>query len=94
MALIGLDENALTRTLFARLLYGVFEFARYACGLRCAPGRVVYGITLLDISQSIIKEGKHGRTDLLAKTISRAEILIDPDLHCPPFSDWLIRKAV
>ena len=40
-------------------------------------------VALLDVGQAIVEQGEHVRGDLLAESVSGAEILIDPDLHVP-----------
>ena len=55
-----------------------------------APLRVALGLredlAVLDhVGQAIVEEGEHVRGDLLAETVTRAEILVYPDLHGQTF---------
>src|SRR5690606_1056351 len=36
---------------------------------------------LLHVRQAVVEEGEHVGGDLFAETVTRAEILVDPDLH-------------
>src|SRR5271165_2510631 len=81
--LVALDEDALA----GALLRGLDDCVLQLPGDGGHPGRAA-GIALdvalfLHIGQAVVEEGEHGRRDLLAEAIARAEILVDPDLHVP-----------
>ena len=49
--------------------------------LRVALGLGEHLVALLDVGQAVVEQGEDVRGDLLAETVARAQILIDPDLH-------------
>jgi hypothetical protein len=42
-------------------------------------------IAVFDVGQAIVKQREHGWSDFLTESITGAEILINPDLHCGAF---------
>jgi hypothetical protein len=54
--------------------------------LRRAAGLVEDGVALLHIGQTVVEKSEHGRTDLFAEAVSRAEVLVNPHLHQPLIS--------
>ena len=45
------------------------------------PGSFMHGAVFLHVGEAVVEKGEHGRRDLLAQAVARAEILVDPDLH-------------
>lgn len=76
-----LDEDALAGALLGGLNRGLF--------LACGHDRKTLWTTrvredlvaFLDIGQAVVKEGENVGSDLFTQTVTRAEILIDPNLH-------------
>ena len=46
-----------------------------------AAGVVLDVVAFLHVGEAVVEQGEHGRRDLLAQAVARAEILVDPDLH-------------
>jgi len=78
---LGLHDDAFARAFFNRLGHGLFECRTHRYHLRASAGGVQNRVALLDVGQAIIEEGEHLGADFFAKTISRAEFLVDPHLH-------------
>ena len=76
-----LDEDALPGTLLGRLGDGVLEVLGHE-GHAGGPARVVlHLVAVLDIGEAVVEQREHGRRDLLAQSVTGAQILVDPDLH-------------
>ena len=76
-----LDEDAFAGALLGGLDYSIFQFAGHRGHTGGTTRLVLYVGAVLDIGQSVVEQREYRRRDLLAKTVSRAEILVDPDLH-------------
>ena len=82
---LRLNEDALTGALFSRLDGHVFLTLRHD-GDAVRALRVVLRfsedlLTFPDVGEPVIKHHEYVRSDLFTKTVSRAQILIDPHLH-------------
>src|SRR5688572_16058371 len=75
------DEDALAGALLGRLDHGV-ELAirdrRHTFGAARLGENLV---AVLHVGEPIIEKGEHSGGDLFTQTVSRTEILVDPDLH-------------
>src|SRR5271165_5250447 len=81
----ALDEDALARALLGRLDHGVLEVLGHRRHAGRAARLVLHVCVFLDVGKAVVEQGEDCRGDLLAETVSRAEILVDPDLHSSPF---------
>ena len=81
----GFDEDALAGALLGGLDHGVElvvgDVGQPVGTLGVALGGGVHLVTLFDVGQAVVEQREDVGSDFLAETISRAKILIDPDLH-------------
>jgi hypothetical protein len=79
--LFDLDEDALSGAFFGGL-DNALELTVGEVGETCGATRVGENlVTLSDVGKAIVEQREHVGCDLLAESVARAEILIDPDLH-------------
>ena len=78
---VPLDEDALAGALLGGLDDGVLELLGHPGHAGGAARLVLDVVALLHVGEPVVEQGEHGRRDLLAQAVARAEILIDPDLH-------------
>src|SRR5205807_2840795 len=81
---VDLDEDALARALLGRLDHGVIHAVRHR-GQALGPAGVAEDLVgFLHVGEPVVQQGEHRGGDLLAETVTGAQILIDPDLHGLP----------
>ncbi len=75
------DEDALPGTLFGRLGHGVLEILRHERHAGRTARVVLHGVGVLHVGETVVEQREDGRCDLLAQSVTGAQILVDPDLH-------------
>src|SRR5205823_8854475 len=80
--LLDLDENALPGALLGGLDDRLLEVAGHVCQSLDATGVTEDLAAFLDVGEAVVEEGEDVGTDLLAQAVARAEVLVDPHLHC------------
>ena len=58
---------------------GISAMPSAPCGLPLAVAKIV--VAFLDVGETVVEQREHVGSDLLAETVTSAEILVDPDLH-------------
>src|SRR5918993_705821 len=87
--LLDLDEDALAGALLGGLDRGLFLAGRDVRHARGAARIGEHLVAFLHVRQAVVQQGEDVRGDLLAESVARAEILVDPDLHGGARS-WLV----
>jgi hypothetical protein len=79
--LLHFDEDALSGALFSGFNSAVVVLFDHVCEALGSARVRKHLATFTDVGQAIVEQCEHGRGDLLAQAIARAQVLIDPYLH-------------